>query len=330
MKKCIIILLISFTSFGQGNLVTREIFGNRNTKGWNTFIGGVSSTISTSAQLATKLGISNNRIRNFVVVGSDIKCKIVGSYAIPEYSFFFNSLPYTPASHYKDIDGLVTSVGYWAFYYGGSNGALTSDIEFKNAITLGAAVFSFGGKRILLKNANTIGNACFYGSSTLEVIYIPNVTTIGADVGMQDGYYQRVFLLEGLSFANLKIYAHPSMATINAGGVEGDLANAISRGATVRYVTNFTPPNPVTSLSTGTITSTSIQFNFTSPTGSTNAYDFSEVYKKDINGNWLYISDIVSSGIVSGLTTGTTYDFKIVARDIFYNGTESFITASTL
>lgn len=320
MRNLIIALLISFTCFGQGNLITREIFGNKNTKKWNTFIGGVSSTISTSAQLATKLGISNNRIRNFVVVGSDIKCKITGSYAIPAEVFDFN---YTPCSFYKDTDYLVSSVGSNSFYYTNIAGV----IDFQNATSVSNG---FKGTplltAILLKNCTSVGDDGFAestnGTRTLKTCYIPNVTSLGSTSG-NNGVFAG-------NCTGLKIYAHPSLATNNGGAPDNDIAFAISQGATVRYVTNFTSPNPVTSLSTGTITSTSIQFNFTDPTGSTNAYDFSEIYKKDINGNWLYISDIVSGGIVSGLTTSTTYDFKIVARDIFYNGAESFTTASTL
>lgn len=304
MKKCIIILLISFTSFGQGNLVTREIFGNRNTKGWNTFIGGVSSTISTSAQLATKLGISNNRIRNFVVVGSDIKCKITGgSYGFgnePAYGYGgFWSVP--TISYFYDYDGLVNTLGAQSF----SNTTI-AEVYTPNATSIGQGAFD--------------QNITFYNN--LKILYAPRCTSIGNTV-LNNNVFRSGNLGGG------KIYVDPSLQTINSGGVEGDIAY-LATGNTIRYVTNFTPPNPITSLTTGTITSTSVQLNFTNPTGSTNAYDFCEIYKKDINGNWLYISEIASGDIVSGLTTGTTYDFKIVARDIFYNGTESFITASTL
>lgn len=318
MKKCIIILLISFTSFGQGNLVTREIFGNRNTKGWNTFIGGVSSTISTSAQLATKLGISNNRIRNFVVVGSDIKCKITGSYAIPGNCF---RNPVLGITYYNDISGLVDILNLECF--GGSYGETNLIwVNFPNVITaIQAFSYTPNLKIVELPQATSVFLETF-AYSNKKIIYIPRCTSLGAS-SLDDGSF---FNTTGSPY----IYCHPSLATNNAGAPDGDLAYAISQGATVRYVTNFTPPNPITSLTTGTITSTSVQLNFTNPTGSTNAYDFCEIYKKDINGNWLYISEIASGDIVSGLTTGTTYDFKIVARDIFYNGTESFITASTL
>lgn len=321
MRKLIIFLLIFNTMSGQ-NLVTREIFGSKG-KGWNTFIGGVSSTISTSAQLATKLGISNNRIRNFVVVGSDIKCKIIGTYNTSSY--FYPDGRNNTTTYYLDNDGLITDVGYVCNY---------------------PVLKQFYHPNALLINYGYYGRGC----AILNIAYFPKLTSCnkadfyGFMEGKQAGLKCRIYIplcttlvtpTTGSVFyiganPNTTIYCHPSLATNNGGAPDNDIANAISAGATVRYVTNFTPPNPVTSLSTGTITSTSIQFNFTSPTGSTNAYDFSEIYKKDINGNWLYISDIASSGIVSGLTTSTTYDFKIVARDIFYNGAELFITASTL
>lgn len=323
----LIIFLLFFNVMSSQNLVTREIFGNRNPKGWNTFIGGISSTISTSAQLATKLGISNNRIRNFVVVGSDIKCRITRSYAIPFSAFQFN---HTPCTYYRDTDYLVTSIGANAFY---ATSAFSGTIaDFKNCVTVGKSGFaphgSNGAYSYWLDNVITIGNSALEGNEyAMEIVYIPRCTSLGDTAGNNEVFASR----SGYIFQKqVIIYTHPSLATNNAGAPDGDLTYAISQGATVRYVTNFTPPNPITSLATGTITSTSIQFNFTNPTGSTNAYDFSEIYKKDINGNWLYISEIASGGIVSGLTTGTTYNFKIVARDIFYNGAESFITASTL
>lgn len=320
----LIIFLLFFNVMSSQNLVTREIFGNRNTKGWNTFIGGVSSTISTSAQLATKLGVSNNRIRNFVVVGSDIKCKIIGTYHTGNY--FFPDGRNNTTTYYLDNDGLITDVGYVRNY------PVLKQFYHPNALSM--SVGYYGRESAILNIAyfpklTSCLQAAFYGfmegkQAGLKCrIYIPLCTTMATPTTGQ------VFGGGGAN-SNTTIYCHPSLATNNGGMPDNDIAYAISQGATVRYVTNFTPPNPVTSLATGAITTTSIQFNFTDPSGSTNAYDFSEIYKKDINGNWLYVSDIVSGGIVSGLTTGTTYDFKIVARDIYYNGAESLISATTL
>lgn len=309
----LIIFLLFFNIMSSQNLVTREIFGNRNTKGWNTFIGGVSPTISTSAQLATKLGISNNRIRNFVVVGSDIKCRIIGSYAMANWGGFY-------MTYYIDSDNLVNTIPYR--HLDNMTGIETLELNgvtsIQGEIERGSSI-----KRWILPQLTTVADLSWSNMFGKPVfIYAPRIVNLGTTIGNTE-------VFETWSGTTFKIYTNPMLATINGGNPDGDLIG-LRAGSEVKYVANFTPPNPVTSLATGAITTTSIQFNFTAPTGSANAYDFSEIYKKDVNGNWLYISEIASGGIVSGLTTGTTYDFKIVARDIYYNGAESFITASTL
>ena len=281
------------------NLITREIFGGTN-KRWNTFIGGVSSTISTSAQLATKLGISNNRITNFAIVGSDIKCKITGSYA-NTFGFYDNELTY-----YDDKDGLCTSAGY---IRGCPN------LYYWN--TLNVTSFSsgyFGRECPLLKeaifpNIINIYNSQFY-ESNCDLFYIPRATTLGSTVG-DNQVFNGIFFLDNVPKT---IYCHPSLATNNAGAPDGDIAYAISQGATVRYVTNFTAPNPVTTLSAGTVYNTAIQLNFTPPS-STNAIEYYECY---VNG--VLKNTITASGqYITGLTPSTNYDITLKAVDIFYN-----------
>jgi hypothetical protein len=79
-------------------------------------------------------------------------------------------------------------------------------------------------------------------------------------------------------------------------------------------VTNFTKPNAITNLTNGIIYSSAIQLNFTPPS-STNAIDYYEcyqdgVFRQNINTNGEYIQ---------GLTASTSYQFKIIAVDVFYN-----------
>jgi len=288
----------------------------------NTYIGGVSGTISSASILASTLGISVGAISNFTIVGSDIKCKITGSYATQDilfdnrYGNFPNVLTY-----YIDSDNLVTSLGKW-FATLQSN---FIDFQFNNVTTINYYTFE-GSVKVKIFNlpalTTIISGFNFYGCSSSETINIPLCTQIGTSHSVNDNNFS-------LIKSGTKIYAHSSMATINGGGVEADLAAAISAGATVTYVLNSTAPNPVTSLAIGNIYNTEVQLNFTNPTGSTNTYAFSEVYKKDVNGNWRYISKIVTGDYVTGLTASTDYDFKVVARDIYYNGTESLISATT-
>lgn len=292
------------------NLLAKQIYGNKTAVTYNTYIGGVSSTISTAALLATKLGISVGNISNFTVVGSDIKCKITGSYAIPNVAFKFNT---TPCTYYRDSDYLVTSLGSDAFYFTNISGK----IDFENATSVSDTFNSTPLlTEILLKNATSVANSGFIqstnGTRTLKTCYIPSVTSLGSTSG-DNGVFTG-------NCVGLTIYAHPSLQTNNAGGVDGDLVYAISNGAIVRYVTNFTAPNAVTDLSAGTIYNTAIQLNFTPPS-STNSIEYYEVY---VNGVFKH-KITGSSKYVGGLTASTNYNIQVYAVDIFYNKSVSNI-----
>lgn len=280
----------------------------------NTEIGGVASTISTPALLASKLGILESRITNFTVVGSDIKCKITGSYSIPTSAFLANS----SITYYRDSDYLVNAIGVDAF----KSSTISGIVDFQNAITVGATAFDscYYISRINLKNATTIGDSAFSNAiAFLESVYIPSCTSLGSTSAANN-----VFMNLNTS---IKIYTNPVLATNNAGSPDGDLTYAISRGATVAYVTSFVVPNPVTTLTTGSIYNTAIQTNFTPPTGSTNAIDFYDVY---ING--VFSNKITSSGgYAANLPMNTSCNITVYAIDIFYNKSlvSNSITQST-
>ena len=248
----------------------------------NTFIGGVSGTIPTASSLATTLSISLSRITNFTVIGSNIQCRISGSYSVLANFATANAL-----SYYNDVDGLVTDVIGDAF----KNGAGISNIKY-----------------IYLPNVINIGITCFVDGTghIKDFIYMPMCTNLGGSSGDNS-----VFLY---GFNVVKIYCHPSLSTNNGGSPDGDLAYAITQGATVRYVTNFTSPNPVTTLAAGIIATTTVQLNFTAPS-STNTIDYYECY-----ANGVFKNNITASGQnITGLTTATNYDITIIAVDIFYN-----------
>lgn len=303
MKKYILILLlIGQLSNAQYNLFARQNFAkSASAPTFNTEIGGVASTISTPALLAAKLAIDVSRITNFSIVGSDIKCKITGSYAV--IGFDFNE---TPCTYYKDTDYLVTALGHWAFY--STYNFQGYDVDFQNCLTVDSSALSrVYANRFLLKNVTSIANNGFWQSPIAKVFYIPNCTSLGSTVG------------DNAVFVDINpaayIYCHPSLATNNGGAPDGDLAYAIARGCSVRYVTNFTAPNQITDLSAGTIYNTAIQLNFTAPS-STNAIDYYDLY---INGI-LQTQQITASGqFITGLTPSTSYNITLIAVDIFYN-----------
>ena len=300
------------------NQISWQIYGGED-RTPNTFIGGVASVITTSGALATKLGIASNRITNFKIVGSDIECRIKRSYVIPDNNWQNDS----SLTYYQDNDGLVTSIGVVAFK--AQTNYLTLYFPGITNGQIGTSIFQDhpNGFTLLLPNCtfipnNFMGNV--FPTSNETVLYIPRCTSIGS-TELYNNCLEIDFCNGGL------IYVPISKQTSNAGGVEGDLAFAIANNATVRYVTNFTAPNPITDLSTGTITSTTIQLNFTAPTGNTNVIDYYECYTNGVLQNII----TASGQNVTGLITNTTYTIEVRPVDIFYNkSTSNLIEVTTL
>ena len=279
----------------------------------NTFIGGVASVINTPSLLADKLrnypsgtAFSATDIQNFTIVGDDIECYIGVDYMLGE-NFLTD---FTTLTYYRDVGGKAISNNT------GSQSKMflrcynLEDVFFPNMINIKGVLANW-----------TFENT--YGSySKWKIFYIPNVINFGSTTS-NDGNVFRT------NFSNsIKIYAHSSMQTINAGGVEGDLALFDSLGSnSVNYVLNLTPPAPITDLTIGTITSTTLQLNFTVPS-STNAIDFYEVW---LNGKRTGKTVNASGENITGLTTGTSYEIEVIPRDIYYNGSSSNkVTQSTI
>jgi len=260
------------------NQVAWQIYGGSD-KTPNTFIGGVASTINTPALLATKLGIDVSRITNFSIVGSDIKCRITGSYAIPNASFRNN----TSITYFNDVEGLVTSLGYTCFY------------RAKSLIY------------VSFKNATSIGYQCFDGDTVymeLRYIYMPLLTTCGNTSG-----YDTVFR----KCIDTIVYVNPSLATNNGGLPDGDLTNTTTQNLAVRYVSSFALPSAITNLSSLTSYNTAISLSFTPPS-SANAIEFYDVY---VNG--ILNSTHKSNPFAVGLSPSTSYNITVYVRDVYNN-----------
>lgn len=286
----------------------------------NTFIGGIASVAANPSALATLLGVDVNRIQAFTIVGSDVYFKMIGNY----------SLSFTPQTsirplltQYIDYNGLVTNLVSNCFTF------CTKIVRlyFPGVITqTGISIFQdiFTPHILEMPNCTTVpaywlGN--WQTSSGTKTVVIPKCTNFGANEANNS-----VFTPNGA--ARMKLYAPISEQTSNAGGVEGDVAFvAAATASSVVYVPNYTKPSAITNLSAGTVTTTTIQLNFTPPS-STNTLDFYEVY---VNG--IYNRRITASGQnVTGLTTATSYKIEILAVDIYYNKSlvSNLITVTTL
>jgi len=306
MRKILILLLFVNIASAQYNLFARQNFAYKSvSNGTNTEIGGIASTISTPALLAAKLGILESRITNFSIVGSDVKCKITGSYVIPASAFYINS----SITYYLDYGNLVSDIQDQAFFqtanftYGifGGITTLTGAYIFRDEINPQRSMF------IEMKSLTAITNVAFYSLNTIKLtLYAPLLTSIGANVLNNDVF---------LSIAKTQLfYVNPFLQTSNSGGVEGDIAYTASLGTSIRYVTNMTAPSQITDLSAGTIYNTAIQLNFTPPS-STNTIDYYECWANGVKKN-----NITSSGQhINGLTANSSQNIVVYAVDIFYN-----------
>lgn len=283
------------------NFVNPYIFAPPVDLSTNTEIGGVASTISTPALLATKLGIDASRITNFAIVGSDIKCTITGSYSATT-NYFYNDANIT---YFRDADGLVIAVAPSSMFQGNASEYCTV-LDFKNLLALGTdSCRNSNYTHYWFKSATTIANNSFSANLFAKVIDIRNCTTLGSS-SANNAVFEVSY--------GCRIYANSFLATNNGGSPDGDLTSAIAQGATVTYVLNNTAPNAVTDLSLNTVYNTSVKLNFTAPTGSINAIAFYEAW----NGSE-FLGQIIEKECFQ-LKQGISYtDFYIVARDIYYN-----------
>ena len=274
----------------------------------NTFIGGIGGTINTPQLLATRLDIAVNRISNFEIVGSEVRCRIAGTFSFPisPSGFSLN----TNITFYNDKDNLGISLGDTFNQCTNVKSVLLNGVVSVDAYQTLRDCTSL---RVLeLKAATSITGAVTIPFAKVNncVIYIPNCTNLGGTVGNNA-------VFTNVGSGNI-LYAHPSLQTNNAGNPDGDITAFLAvAGNTVRYVTNFTPPAKVTNITAGNTYNTAIQINFTAPT-STNAIDYYELY---VNG--VYRQNIVSGQFVTGLLKNTAFNIQIKTIDIFYNDSMS-------
>lgn len=112
----------------------------------------------------------------------------------------------------------------------------------------------------------------------------------------------------------IEIFANAAAETNNAGGIEADIANAISqKSAVVTFVANSNLPSAVSDL-TVTPSSTSAVLNFTAPSSSNPIAKYS-VW---LDGAWFGF--ITASGqSITGLTASTSYNVKLMTADNQHN-----------
>lgn len=114
-----------------------------------------------------------------------------------------------------------------------------------------------------------------------------------------------------------------------------DAANNVASGTSVTFTTtaaaDTTPPNPVTGLTAGTPTATTVPLSWTLSTSGD--VSTQEVAKSTDGNNFTVVSSVVNAASntyeVTGLTASTTYTFRVVAIDSANNRSTAVTTTAT-
>ena len=265
----------------------------------NTFIGGMATWAPDKATLASKFGVSESIISYFNINGNDIEVNFNSDYSLRGQSIY-NIDSFT---FFHDLENKLISTNTQSIYLFGVGYNFTS-IKLEGLIVMnGSSTFrgDKGLRRLYLKNCTTIYFTGHFSAMNIDRIYLGRVTQMGASATSNDLF---------VSSTVGKIYAHASMATINAGSPDGDLV-----GKTVTYVQNYTEPDAITDLSYNGVDTT---LNFTFP-NSLNALDFYEV---EVNG--FFKQEITGSGTpINGLISGDKV--QVLSCDIYWNRSKSNI-----
>lgn len=192
----------------------------------NHFVRGIASTLNTAALVAAKYrhypsgtGFAESDIKNFEIVGDEIRYRIDSDYDIIDYGFGIAGL-----THYIDKDGRCKKYGYNSIIYSSANRTTIVSVELPKL------------ERIPPVPTNWQFQLEY---PVFERLYVPKCIEWGDSVllesrpTIEDAGVTR----NNFSAPNLVITTSIVNQTSNSGGVEGDLAWMIANaGVTVNFV----------------------------------------------------------------------------------------------
>jgi hypothetical protein len=138
----------------------------------NTIIGGiakqggtgVNAPVDTAYKLATKLGISINRISGFRIIGDDVSFKIKGTYSLPDGVF---GHPNSISSANQNITSFIDHDNLVVGLLGGSNNTFSRCMNMEYIKLNGLTTIS---------NTDGVFRNCTHPNLTVEMIGLKNVS----------------------------------------------------------------------------------------------------------------------------------------------------------
>ena len=270
----------------------------------NTFIGAVgASSVTGTTDLANKTSLSSYHIKNFKIdSNNNVSCYINRNYSINNSAFEANNI----ITYYIDIGGNCTFLNSESFH-NVTNSSKFHVLVFPNVTGCGGGISSGGGAG----TRNKAGLMCF---PKMEPIGITGTTN-------QNNFSWCDF--------NANVYVESGNETNNVGGPDADIADAISSAiaSRIQYSTNSNVPSEAIGLNTLSATTTSIHLQWSAVTHS-NTIDYYIVFA---DGDFIDNPTTTSLNI-TGLTSSTTYEFKIITIDEMGNNSKfiDIFSGSTL
>jgi hypothetical protein len=341
--------IITLDDQGNTSGISEEIYID--TEARNFIIEGVSSLIATKDDLLTEMFDDTSAyyqgiVENFTVDGDDISFNLTSSEEQHQIKWLNTGGFTTILKSYLDIGGNINKVNQGCF--GGLSGLNYIHLPAMTYAQSGGGLGGFGFLSnlhywhrfdSLQKVENSFLNQVpileylelpelteiwvqnssrynFNNLSDLKICYMPKLSTISYPSGQTRSFV-------GTIPSSCVFYVPTALETSNGGNRE-QLVEYLedTQGCTIVYIDNETPPNEVTDLAAVLIGSSSVVLSFSTPT-STNTVEFYEVWIDDGVTSWnKYFpkQHVSSSGdTLSGLTSSTNYDIKIVAVDEYYN-----------
>lgn len=187
-------------------------------------------------------------------------------------------------------------------------------IRARNSVGTGVTRLSAETQQVTYPIPPTISVIAAPGQATLSWSAIPTATSYRVLRGTQPGFYDTELTITTVSrvdtgLTNNQTYYY---AVRSNNGFESDISSEVG----VKPIANF-------SIGSTSVSTTSITVNWAAPAGA-DIYDLQ--YKKSSDTLFTTLTNQASGTIISGLSSGTPYDLRVVAKNVVGTNTTTVST----
>jgi hypothetical protein len=285
----------------------------------NVVLGGTGATLDTSLKVANFIQVDESDI-TLLEIDSDNNVKFNVQ---RDFSIINSSNLSANGSVFFDFSGNQTIFNQ-RFLRDITKAICLSNGDPQSLLGFQAFRFCPVTHLILSSIKGSAGDVSIGEINNTKRIYLPNWKDLTTEA-----------LLLGSQRNGAVMYFNLEMETVNNGDPHPSIVFSSSIGFPdkdeARFIQNLDKPNAVSDLTVSNITSSTVQLNFTEPTGSTNSIDFYYVYIDYSNISFAlkystrheisaFFKEISASGdVLTGLPSGTEITMQIQTVDYYHN-----------